>query len=255
VTPEQLEEEFIGVIELIQHVFQTMGFDDFRARLGTNDPSSDKYAGAPEMWVKGIEAIRKAADKVGMNYTVEDGEAAFYGPKLDFIFRDVLKREWQLGTVQVDFLLPERFELEYTGEDGQKHQPVMIHRAPFGSMERFVGILIEHFNGAFPLWLSPVQAMMVPIADRHVDYARQVANELRVAGLRVEVDAGSERMNKKIRNAQLQKIPYMLVIGDNEVENGTVAVRTRDNEDRGAVALAEFKAQATTLVTTKSMEL
>lgn len=255
VTPEQLEEEFIGVVDLIQHVFQTMGFSDFRARLGTNDPSSDKYAGAPEMWVKGIEAIKKAADKAGMNYMVEEGEAAFYGPKLDFIFRDVLKREWQLGTVQVDFLLPERFELEYTGEDGQKHRPVMIHRAPFGSMERFVGILIEHFNGAFPLWLAPVQIMMVPIADRHVDYARQTANELRGAGLRVEVDAGSERMNKKIRNAQLQKIPYMLVIGDNEVENGTVAVRTRDNEDRGAVSLAEFKTQATTLVTTKSMDL
>jgi threonyl-tRNA synthetase len=255
VTPEQLEEEFIGVVDLIQHVFQTMGFDDFRARLGTNDPNSDKYAGAPEMWVKGIEAIRKAADKAGMNYTVEEGEAAFYGPKLDFIFRDVLKREWQLGTVQVDFLLPERFDLEYTGEDGQKHRPVMIHRAPFGSMERFVGILIEHFNGAFPLWLAPIQVMMVPIADRHVDYARQVTNELRATGLRVEVDDGSERMNKKIRNAQLQKIPYMLVIGDNEVEDGTVAVRTRDNEDRGAVALAEFKTRATTLVTTKSMDL
>lgn len=255
VTPEQLEKEFIGVVDLIQHVFQTMGFSDFRARLGTNDPNSDKYAGAPEMWVKGIEAIKKAADKAGMNYTVEEGEAAFYGPKLDFIFRDVLKREWQLGTVQVDFLLPERFELEYTGEDGQKHRPVMIHRAPFGSMERFVGILIEHFNGAFPLWLAPVQIMMVPIADRHVDYAQKAANELRVAGLRVEVDGGSERMNKKIRNAQLQKIPYMLVIGDNEVENGTVAVRTRDNEDRGAVALGEFKAQVAALAANKAMDL
>ena len=172
VTPDQLEEEFIGVVDLIQYVFETMGFHDFRARLGVNDPNSDKYAGAPEMWVKGIAAIKNAADKVGMNYTVEEGEAAFYGPKLDFIFRDVLKREWQLGTVQVDFLLPERFDLEYTGEDGNRHRPVMIHRAPFGSMERFVGILIEHFNGAFPLWLAPVQVMMIPIADRHIDYAR-----------------------------------------------------------------------------------
>lgn len=255
VTPDQLEEEFIGVVELIQHVFQTMGFDDFRARLGTNDPNSDKYAGAPEMWARGISAIRQAADKVGMNYTVEEGEAAFYGPKLDFIFRDVLKREWQLGTVQVDFLLPERFGLEYIGEDGQPHQPVMIHRAPFGSMERFVGILIEHFNGAFPLWLAPVQVMMVPIADRHVPYAQEAAAKLRAAGFRVEVDASNERMNKKIRNAQLQKIPYMLVVGDKEAEEGAVAVRTRDNEDRGAMPFADFLTHATTLNNSKSQTL
>jgi threonyl-tRNA synthetase len=255
VAPDQLEEEFIGVVELIQYVFRTMGFDDFRARLGTNDPNSDKYAGAPEMWKKGIAAIRHAADRVGMNYTVEEGEAAFYGPKLDFIFRDVLKREWQLGTVQVDFLLPERFDLEYTGEDGEKHRPVMIHRAPFGSMERFVGILIEHFNGAFPLWLAPVQVMVIPIADRHVEYAAQVAAELRAAGLRVEVDDSQDRMNKKIRNAQLQKIPYMLVVGDKEVEAGAVAVRTRDNEDRGQLPLAEFKQRTVELVSARSLGL
>lgn len=255
VTPEQLEAEFIGVVSLIQHVFNTMGFHDFRARLGTNDPESDKYAGTPEMWAQGIKAIRQAADKVGMNYTLEVGEAAFYGPKLDFIFRDVLKREWQLGTVQVDFLLPQRFDLEYTGEDGQKHRPVMIHRAPFGSMERFVGILIEHFNGAFPLWLAPVQVMMVPITDRHNEYARQVAQELRAAGLRVQVDESDDRMNKKIRNAQLQKIPYMLVVGDKEAEAHGVAVRTRTGEDRGTVAVAAFKAQALILTTGKSMEL
>jgi threonyl-tRNA synthetase len=255
VTPEQLEDEFIGVVDLIQYIFTTMGFDDFRARLGTNDPESDKYAGEPEIWAKGIEAIRKAADKVGMQYVVEEGEAAFYGPKLDFIFRDVLKREWQLGTVQVDFLLPERFGLEYTGADGQKHQPVMIHRAPFGSMERFVGILIEHFNGAFPLWLSPVQVVMVPITDRHVAYANRVAAELKASGIRVEVDDSSARMNAKIRDAQLQKVPYMLVVGDKEEEAGTVAVRTRNSEDRGAVPLDEFKAQITTLITTRSLEL
>ena len=255
VTPDQLEDEFIGVVDLIQYVFETMGFHDFRARLGTNDPSSDKYAGSPEIWQKGVAAIKQAADKVGMNYTIEEGEAAFYGPKLDFIFRDVLKREWQLGTGQVDFLLPERFDLEYTGEDGLKHRPVMIHRAPFGSMERFVGILIEHFNGAFPLWLSPVQVMMVPIADRHIEYAQVVATQLRAAGMRVEVDASSERMNKKIRGAQLQKIPYMLVVGDKEAEEGAVAVRTRDNVNRGATPLAEFITLVTTLITTKSMEL
>lgn len=255
VTPQQLEEEFIGVVELIQHVFETMGFSDFRARLGTNDPESEKYAGTPEMWAQGIQAIRQAADKVGMNYVVEEGEAAFYGPKLDFIFRDVLKREWQLGTVQVDFLLPERFELEYTGEDGERHRPVMIHRAPFGSMERFVGILIEHFNGAFPLWLAPVQAVMVPIADRHNEYARQAANELRAVGLRVEVDDSSERMNKKIRNAQVQQVPYMLIVGDREVDDDTVAVRTRDNEDRGAMPRDAFRAHAKYMVESKSMEL
>lgn len=255
VTPEQLEEEFIGVVDLIQYVFNTMGFDDFRARLGTNDPNSDKYAGTPEMWQQGIAAIKQAADKAGMRYTVEEGEAAFYGPKLDFIFRDVLKREWQLGTVQVDFLLPERFELEYMGEDGQKHRPVMIHRAPFGSMERFVGILIEHFNGAFPLWLAPVQVVMVPITDRNVPYANKVAAELRATGMRVEVDASNGRMNAKIRNAQLQKIPYMLVVGDKEEDANAVAVRTRDNEDRGAISVADFKTNATTRITTKAMEL
>ena len=255
VTPDQLEAEFIAVVDLIQYVFGTMGFNDFRARLGTNDPASDKYAGAPEMWARGVAAIRNAADKLGLNYTVEEGEAAFYGPKLDFIFRDVLKREWQLGTVQVDFLLPERFDLEYTGEDGQKHRPVMIHRAPFGSMERFVGILIEHFNGAFPLWLSPVQATVIPIADRHVEYARRVAAELKAAGVRITVDDSSERMNRKIREAQLQKVPYMLVVGDKEAETGAVAVRTRDNEDRGAVALADFVAQVKQSIAERSMAL
>lgn len=255
VAPEQLEEEFIAVVELIQYVFGTIGFSDFRARLGTNDPASDKYAGAPEMWERGIAAIRNAADRLGLNYTVEEGEAAFYGPKLDFIFRDVLKREWQLGTVQVDFLLPERFGLEYTGEDGQKHRPVMIHRAPFGSMERFVGILIEHFNGAFPLWLSPVQATVIPIADRHVEYAREVAAGLKTAGIRVTIDESSERMNKKIREAQLQKTPYMLVVGDKEAEAGAVAVRTRDNEDRGAMPLADFTAQVKASIAERSMKL
>ena len=255
VAPEQLEEEFIAVVDLIQYVFSTIGFNDFRARLGTNDTDSDKYAGAPEMWQRGIAAIRQAADKLGLNYSVEQGEAAFYGPKLDFIFRDVLKREWQLGTVQVDFLLPERFDLEYTGEDGQKHRPVMIHRAPFGSMERFVGILIEHFNGAFPLWLAPVQAVVIPIADRHVAYGREVAAALRAAGLRVEIDEGSERMNKKIREAQLQKIPYMLVIGDKEAEARAVAVRTRDEQDRGAQPLDAFIAAARALIAARALEL
>ena len=255
VAPDQLEEEFIDVVRLIQYIFEAMGFHDFRARLGVNDPESDKYAGAPEMWEKGISAIQKAVDQVGLRYSVEPGEAAFYGPKLDFIVRDVLKREWQLGTVQVDFLLPERFELEYTGEDGQKHRPVMIHRAPFGSMERFIAILIEHFNGAFPVWLSPVQAVIIPITDRHVDYAQQVAEELKQSGLRVEVDDSNSRMNAKIRDAQLQKVPYMLVVGDREIESRAVAVRTRANEDRGAMPLADFKQHTLALIETNSLSL
>jgi threonyl-tRNA synthetase len=255
VTPEQLEEEFINVVRLIQYIFESMGFTDFRARLGTDDPEGEKYAGSPEMWARAISAIQKAADKVGLRYSVEPGEAAFYGPKLDFIVRDVLKRDWQLGTVQVDFLLPERFELEYTAEDGQKHRPAMIHRAPFGSMERFIGILIEHFNGAFPVWLSPVQVVMIPITDQHIDYAKQVAEELKQSGLRVEVDASNNRMNAKIRDAQLQKVPYMLVVGNQEVSAGTVAVRTRANEDRGAIPLAEFKEHALRLVEEKSLSL
>lgn len=255
VTPEQLEDEFVEVVHLIQYVFQTMGFADFRARLGTNDPESDKYAGTPDMWERGINAIKQAADKAGINYSVEAGEAAFYGPKLDFIFRDVLKREWQLGTVQVDFLLPERFDLEYTGADGQKHRPVMIHRAPFGSMERFVGILIEHFNGAFPLWLAPVQAVMIPITDDHIPYARQVAAELRALGMRVEVDSSGSRMNAKIREAQLQKIPYMLVVGDQEVAQKAVAVRTRHNQNLGPMPLAAFKERVQQLLADRSAEL
>ena len=255
VTPDQLEDEFIRVVELIQHIFKTMGFVDFRARLGTNDPDSDKYAGDPEVWKRGIAAIQNAADTLGMPYTVEVGEAAFYGPKLDFIVRDVLKREWQLGTVQVDYVLPERFDIEYIGSDGNAHRPIMIHRAPFGSMERFVGILIEHFNGAFPFWMAPVQVMMVPIADRHVPYAQEVAKQLRAAGMRVEVDAGSERMNKKIRDAQMQKIPFMLVVGDKEEEALAVAVRTRDNENRGAIPVAEFMAHAIQLNATHTLEL
>ena len=255
VTPEQLEDEFVNVVKLIQYVFDAVGFEDYRARLGTSDADSDKYAGSPDSWERGVVAIQQAVDIVGLNYTVEPGEAAFYGPKLDFIFRDVLKREWQLGTVQIDFWLPERFDLEYTGEDGLKHRPVMIHRAPFGSMERFVAILIEHFNGAFPLWLAPVQIAMIPITDKHLAYAKEVAVELKNAGLRVEVDESNSRMNAKIRNAQLQKIPYMLVVGDREIENGTVAVRTRDNEDRGAIPLTEFKKLSLELVASKSLKL
>ncbi len=255
VRPDQLEEEFIGVVRLIQFVFNTMGFNDYRARIGTRDPKSDKFVGAPELWEKATNAIIAAADKLGLQYHIAEGEAAFYGPKLDFIFRDVLKREWQLGTVQVDYNLPERFALEYTGEDNQMHRPVMIHRAPFGSMERFTGILIEHFAGAFPAWLAPVQVKLIPVADRHLDYLQKVGAQLKAAGLRVELDADKARMNAKIRLAQEQKIPWMLIAGDRDVEAGNVSVRLRTNEDLGAMPMADFIKKALNIVESKSLEL
>ncbi len=240
VTPEQLEHEFIGVVDLIMSIFKAMNFKDYKARLGVRDPKSDKYAGTDEMWQRAEAAIKHAADQTGLPYTVEEGEGAFYGPKLDFIFRDVIGREWQLGTVQIDYYLPQQFELEYKGEDGQMHRPIMIHRAPFGSLERFIAILIEHYAGAFPVWLSPTQAMIIPIADRHVAYAKEVAKKLKVAGIRSEVDESTDRMQAKIRNAQLLKIPYMLVVGDKEQEAGAVAIRLRSGEDLKAKPLTEF---------------
>jgi threonyl-tRNA synthetase len=254
-TPEQLEEEFIGVVRLIQRIFDLMGFHDFRARIGTRDPNSDKYVGAPELWEKATQAIINAADKLGLRYYVAEGEAAFYGPKLDFIFRDVLKREWQLGTVQVDYNLPERFQLEYMGEDNQVHRPVMIHRAPFGSMERFVAILIEHFGGAFPVWLAPVQARLIPVADRHVPYLRDVAAKLQEAGLRADVDDSKDRMNAKIRKAQGEKIPYMLIAGDRDVESGAVSVRLRSGEDLGGMPIEAFIAKARLINESRSQRL
>jgi threonyl-tRNA synthetase len=255
VRPDQLEEEFIGVVRLIQFIFDTMGFHDFRARVGTRDANSDKFVGPQALWDQATKAIIAAADKLGLNYSIAEGEAAFYGPKLDFIFRDVLKREWQLGTVQVDYNLPERFELEYMGEDNQMHRPIMIHRAPFGSMERFIGILIEHFAGAFPVWLAPVQARLIPVADRHLDYLYKVAGQLKAVGLRVEVDSDKARMNAKIRAAQEQKIPWMLIAGDRDVEAGTVSVRLRTEQDLGAMPLAEFIRKAQAIIDSKSLEL
>jgi threonyl-tRNA synthetase len=254
-TPEQLEDEFIGVVRLIQRIFDLMGFHDFRARIGTRDPNSDKYVGAPELWEKATQAIINAADKLGLRYFVAEGEAAFYGPKLDFIFRDVLKREWQLGTVQVDYNLPERFGLEYMGEDNQVHRPVMIHRAPFGSMERFVAILIEHFGGAFPVWLAPIQARLIPVADRHVPYLRQVAAKLTEAGLRADVDDGKERMNAKIRKAQGEKIPYMLIAGDRDVASGAISVRLRSGEDLGGMPVEAFIRKACLINESRSQQL
>jgi threonyl-tRNA synthetase len=255
VTPEQLLEEFKNVVRLIQYVFNTVGFGDFRARVGIRDPKSEKYVGGDELWNKATSAILEACEELELPYTVEEGEAAFYGPKLDFIFRDVLKREWQLGTVQVDYNLPERFDLEYVAEDGSRQRPVMIHRAPFGSMERFVGILIEHFNGSFPAWLAPTQVVMIPITDRNVEYATSVANQLRAAGMRVEVDAGKARMGAKIAANRERSIPYLLIVGDRDAAAGNVSVRLRTDEDLGAMPIADFLKRAENIIDMKSLEL
>jgi threonyl-tRNA synthetase len=233
--PDQMPEEIDRVLEFSLNVLRAFGFKDFQAYLSTRAP--EKAAGSPEQWEAPTEALRNALIRAGVNYQVDEGEATFYGPKIDIKVRDALGREWQLSTIQFDFTLPERFGLVFVGEDGQEHQPYMIHRALLGSMERFMGVLIEHFAGAFPVWLSPVQAILIPIADRHVDYARQVADRLKVGGLRVEVDERGERMNAKIRDAQNQKIPYMLVVGDREVEQNVVAVRLRSEENLGAMSI------------------
>lgn len=253
--PDQLEDEFKSVVELTLKVFRSLGLTDFRARVGVRDPESDKYVGSDEVWEQATQAILNALNDYDFDYTVEEGEAAFYGPKLDFVVNDVLGREWQLGTVQVDYNLPQRFDLTYIGEDNQPHRPVMIHRAPFGSMERFVGILIEHLNGAFPPWLAPVQVVVIPIADRHIEYARSVAARLFQQDLRVKVDDSANRMNAKIRAAQMQKIPYMLIVGDKEVEDETVAVRLRSGEDLGAMPVGEFEAKVRQLVAQRTMDL
>lgn len=242
VQPENMPEEIDRVLGFSLNILRAFGFEDFQAYLSTRNP--DKAAGSAEQWKAPTEALRNALERAEINYQVDEGEATFYGPKIDLKVRDALGREWQLSTIQFDFTLPERFDLVYVGEDGQDHRPYMIHRALLGSMERFMGVLIEHFAGAFPVWLAPVQAEIIPIADRHYEYANQVADSLRQAGLRVEVDKRGERMNAKIRDAQNQKIPFMLVIGDREVESESVSVRLRSEENLGAMPLAGFLEKA-----------
>jgi threonyl-tRNA synthetase len=242
VQPEKMPEEIDRVLEFSLNILRAFGFKDFQAYLSTRNPN--KAAGSTEQWQAPTEALRNALDRAGINYQVDEGEATFYGPKIDLKVRDALGREWQLTTIQFDFTLPERFDLVYVGEDGKDHRPYMIHRALLGSMERFMGVLIEHFAGAFPVWLAPVQAVLIPIADRHYEYAQKVAGDLRAAGLRVEVDERGERMNAKIRDAQNQKIPYMLVIGDREVEAESVSVRLRSEENLGAMSIEEFRKRA-----------
>jgi threonyl-tRNA synthetase len=240
VTPEQIEGEFSANIDLVLFVLSSLGLNDYRVRIGLRDPTSDKYVGEPADWDKAEETLVKLVKDRGMNFTAEKGEAAFYGPKTDFVVRDCIGREWQLGTVQLDYNLPKRFELEYIGTDNKAHRPVMIHRAPFGSMERFMGILIEHFAGAFPLWLAPEQARVLPISEKFTEYGRKIENELRAAGFRVTGDYRPEKIGHKIRDAQLEKIPYMLVVGEKEQAAGTVAVRDRVDGDLGALSMAEL---------------
>jgi threonyl-tRNA synthetase len=240
--PDQMPEEIDRVLDFSLHILRAFGFEEFQAYLATRNP--EKAAGEPEQWQAPTEALRRSLERAQIPYQIDEGEATFYGPKIDLKVKDALGREWQLSTIQFDFTLPERFDLTYVGDDGQEHRPYMIHRALLGSMERFMGVLIEHFAGAFPVWIAPVQAVLIPIADRHLEYANDVAERLRGAGLRVEVDDRGERMNAKIRDAQLAKVPYMLIIGDREVEAGAVAVRLRSEENLGALAVEQFLARA-----------
>jgi threonyl-tRNA synthetase len=253
-TEEQIESEFTLALNLVHEILGTYDFRDYKVRLSLRGEQG-KYVHDEEKWSKATQALKSALDANQVEYFVAEGEAAFYGPKADFIARDVLGREWQLSTIQVDFIQPARLGLEYIAEDGLPRTPVMLHRAVTGSTERFLAVLIEHYAGAFPLWLAPVQAEIVPIADRHFKFAREVEKKLRAAGLRVEVDDRSERMNAKIRDAQLMKIPYMLVVGDKEAAAGAVAVRLRTGEDLKAIPLDQFVATARQLVETKSKEL
>lgn len=240
-TPDQLLEEFEKVIDLVLYVFSSLGFADFTAQVSLRDKENrEKYIGSEENWEKAEHAIINAANKKGLKTVIEYGEAAFYGPKLDFMVKDALGRSWQLGTIQVDYNLPERFDLWYTGSDNDKHRPVMIHRAPFGSMERFIAILIENTAGDFPLWLSPEQFIILPISEKYVDYAKKVSQLLEIHDICGLIDERNEKTGKKIRDAELKKIPYMLVVGENEAQNGSVSVRRRGEGDLGAMSIDDF---------------
>jgi threonyl-tRNA synthetase len=239
--PDQVKEEFIKVIDLVLYVFNALGFHDYTAQVSLRDPENkQKYIGTDEAWEKAESAIIEAAAEKGLNTVTELGEAAFYGPKLDFMVKDALGRKWQLGTIQVDYNLPERFQLEYTGSDNQKHRPVMIHRAPFGSLERFVAVLIEHCGGNFPLWLSPEQIAILPLSEKFADYAEKVYGELQQHDIRGFIDHRDEKIGRKIRDAEMRKVPYMLIVGEKEQEEGKVAIRKHGEGDQGSMAIEEF---------------
>ncbi len=252
-TEDQVRDEIIGCLELVKIVLGTLGMHDYRVRVGLRDPDSTKYVGDPAKWDKAEDALREAASTLGTDFTEEPGEAAFYGPKIDFVVKDVIGREWQLGTVQVDYNLPERFGLEYIGADNAPHRPVMIHRAPFGSMERFVGVLIEHFAGKFPTWLSPEQVRILPISEKFFEAAGRVYESLREAGVRVKVDRSNDKVGAKIRLAQLARIPYMLIIGAKEQEQNQVSVRHRDRGDEGALGVDDFREKVVAEIRSRSL--
>jgi threonyl-tRNA synthetase len=242
--PDQVKEEFMKVIDLVLYVFKALGFDDYTAQVSLRDPENKaKYIGTDENWALAENAIIEAADEKGLKTVVELGEAAFYGPKLDFMVKDALGRKWQLGTIQVDYNLPERFELEYTGSDNMKHRPVMIHRAPFGSLERFVAVLIEHCAGNFPLWLSPEQFIILPISEKYEEYAKKLSDELKNSDICGLIDFRDEKIGRKIRDAEVKKIPYMLIVGEKEAEENKVSVRKHGQGDLGSMSIEEFKNQ------------
>jgi threonyl-tRNA synthetase len=239
--PDQLSEEFIKVIDIVLYIFKTLKFDDFTAQISLRDPkNTEKYIGSDENWEKAEAAIINACKEKGLETTVELGEAAFYGPKLDFMVRDAIGRKWQLGTIQVDYNLPERFELEYIGSDDKRHRPVMIHRAPFGSMERFVAVLIEHTGGKFPLWLTPEQAVVLPISEKYNEFAQKVLKSLNNCDIRTAIDDRNEKIGRKIRDNELKRIPYLLIVGEKEFETNTVSVRKQGEGDKGSMSFEEF---------------
>jgi threonyl-tRNA synthetase len=252
-TEDQVPQEILGCLSLVKIVLATLGMSDYRVRVGLRDPDSAKYTGDPANWDKAEAACREAAKTLEVPFTEEPGEAAFYGPKIDFVVRDVIGREWQLGTVQVDYNLPQRFDLSYIGADNQSHRPVMIHRAPFGSMERFVGVLIEHFAGDFPAWLAPEQARVLPISDKMIDYAREVVARLKAEGFRATLDEHADKLGAKIRRAEMEKVPYALVIGGKEAEAKSVAVRSRARGDEGIMLFDAYLEKLRTEVATRAL--
>ena len=253
-TPEQVEDEILRVLDFSLDLLRGFGFEKFKLELSVRDPKTpEKYAGDDAMWQQAEASLVEALEARDLPYERMEGEAVFYGPKIDIKIKDALGRAWQCTTIQFDFNLPERFDMTYVGEDGKEHRPYMVHRALLGSLERFFGVLVEHYGGAFPVWLSPVQAVLIPIADRHVGYADSVAGQLKAAGLRVEVDKSGERMQAKIRDAQMQKVPYMLIIGDREMEAGQVNLRMRDGNVPGAMSVDDFTALAQEAVTEKRL--
>ncbi|MBR4721906.1 MAG: threonine--tRNA ligase, partial [Muribaculaceae bacterium] len=244
--PEQIKDEFLKVMDIIFYIFKALKFDNFEAQISLRDPAhKEKYIGTDENWHLAETAIIEACEEKGLKARKELGEAAFYGPKLDFMVKDAIGRRWQLGTIQVDYNLPERFELEYTGSDNQKHRPVMIHRAPFGSMERFVAVLLEHTAGKFPLWLAPEQAIVLPISEKFNDYAYAVAKELSKSDIRAVVDDRNEKIGRKIRDNELRRVPYMVIVGEKEAQNSEISVRKQGGIDEGTMKVTTFAEKLT----------